>query len=250
MATTTMGVPDPAPEQPVNHIGRIFGVFFSPGATYAEIAKRPTWLVPVIVLSLLGAVVAFSMNKRVDWRDVASKRIESSPRASRLTPEQKEQQLDVSAKISPGIAYFFGVCGPILYVVIVGGVMLLAYNLLGGANANFKVSMGIVAHAACPGILSSLLLILVIFLRPYGTLNLDNPLAANLGAFLPDDASKWLVSLAGSFDLFSFWTLILIGIGFAAFNPRKLKTGGSIGIAVAVWAAFVVVKVGLTFVFS
>src|SRR5262249_93022 len=145
---------------------------------------------------------------------------------------------------------FFGVCGPILAVLIVGAVMLGAFNLLGGANANFKTSMAIVAHAYCPGILSSLLLILVIFLRPYGTLNLDNPLASNLGAFLPDDASKWLTSLAGSIDLFSFWTLILIGIGFAAFNPRKLKTGGAIGIAVVVWAAYVAIKVGITFVFS
>jgi len=82
------------------------------------------------------------MNKKVDWRDVASKRIEESPRTAQLSNEQKEQQIEMSAKISPYFAYGFGLLGPILLAVIVGAAMLGAYNLLGGAGANFSVSMG------------------------------------------------------------------------------------------------------------
>jgi len=252
MGTTTVGVPDPAPapQQPINHFGRIIGVFFSPKATFQEVVQRPSWIVPIILMTVLGLGVGFAMNQKINWRDVASKRIEESSRASQLTPEQKEQQLAMSDKISPVIAYAIGLLAPILGAVIVGGVMLLAYNLLGGANANFNVSMAIVSHAYVVTMISSLLFILVLFLREPGTVDLDNPVATNLGAFMPDTSAKWLLKLGSAIDIFSFWVLFLIALGFSAFNPRKLKLGGSLGIAFAVWAAYEVCRVGISFVFS
>jgi len=250
MATTTVAAPAPEPPAPINHFGRLMGVFFSPKSTFEDIGRRPSWIFPVAVMTLLGLVVGFSLNQRVDWREVASKRIEESSRASQLSAEQKEQQLAISAKISPAIAYCIGLLAPIFIAVVVGGVMLGAYNLLGGANANFKVARAIVSHAYAVSIVSSLLFILILFLKPPGTVDLENPVAANLGAFLPDGSAKWLVTLGTAIDLFSFWIITLIGIGFAAFNPRKLKTGGAIGIALVTWAAYEVVRVGISFVFS
>jgi hypothetical protein len=251
MATTTVGMPDSAPEpqQPVNHFGRIIGVFFSPKSTFESIAQRPSWILPVLLMMVLGAVVAFVMNQKVDWRDVAAKRIEESPRAANLSPEQKEQQIAMGAKISPGFAWGIGICGPILQAVIVAAVMLFAFNLIGGAGARFGTSMGIVAHAYFPWILYSLLFIVVLYLRAAGTVDLENPVATNVGAFLPESTPKALMALARSFDVFSIWTLFLISFGFAAVNPKKLK-GKAFGIAASVWVVYVVIKTGLTWVFS
>jgi Yip1 domain len=240
--TMAPGTPDvPQPSGPINHIGRLFGVFFSPKATFTDIAQRPTWILPVVIMTILGFCVAVVMNQKIDWRDVASKRIEASPRAANLSAEQKEQQLAMSAKISPGITYGFGTLGPILSVVIVGGVMLLAYNVIGGAGAKFSQAMGIVSHAFIPSLLGTLFFILVLFLKPAGTVDLDNPVATNLGAFLPDTVPKALMSLAKSIDIFSIWTLLLIAIGFAAVSPKKLR-GKSLSIAIAVWAVWIALK--------
>lgn len=251
MATTTVGAPDSAPEpqQRINHFGRIIGVFFSPGATFADIARSPSWVLPVVLMMVLGAGVAFVMNQKVDWRDVAAKRIEESPRAANLSPEQKEQQIAMGAKISPGIAWGIGICWPILQAVIVAAVMLLAYNLIGGAGARFGTSIGIVAHAYFPWILYSLLFVLILYLKTPGTVDLENPVATNVGAFLPESTSKALMSLAKSIDIFSIWTVLLISAGFTAVNPKKLK-GKALGIAIAVWAIYVVIKVGGTWIFS
>jgi hypothetical protein len=235
---------------PINHFGRLIGVFFTPKETLASIAERPSWVMPVVVMTVLGIGVGFALNQRVNWRDVASKRIEESSRASQLSPEQKEQQLAMSEKISPAIAYCIGAFVPILLAVIVGGVMLGAFNLLGGANANFKVSMGIVAHAYFVSIISSLLFVLILYLRPPGTVDLENPVAANVAAFLPDGTAKWLVTLGTAIDLFSFWIMILIAIGFAAFNPKKLKFGSAFGIVLSVWAVYEIIRVGFAFIFS
>jgi hypothetical protein len=248
---TTPAIAADAPEAsgPINHFGRIIGVFFSPKETFADIAKRPSWILPVILMTVLGAAVAFVMNQKVDWRDVASKRIEESPRAANLSPEQKEQQLAMSAKISPPIAYAFGIAWPILQALIVGGVLLLAYNVIGGAGARFSSSLGITAHAYFPWILYSLLFILILYLKAPGTVDLDNPIATNIGAFLPESTPKAMMSLAKSIDLFSIWTLLLISIGFAATNPKKLK-GKSLSIAISVWAIYVAIKMGGAWIFS
>lgn len=251
--STTMAPPAPSPEpaQPsMSAISRIFGVFFSPKSTFQDIARKPGWLAPVALMTIFGIAVGFALNQRVDWREVASKRIEESSRASQLSAEQKERQLEISAKISPYISYCIGAFFPILIALVVGGIMLAAFNVLGGANANYKVAMAIVAHAYVVSIISSLLFILILYLKPPGTVDLENPVAANLGVLVPEGSAKWMVSLASAIDLFSFWTIALIGIGFAAFNPRKLKTGGAIGIVFVVWAAYEVVKVGIAFVFS
>jgi hypothetical protein len=122
--------------------------------------------------------------------------------------------------------------------------------LLGGANTNFGTSFSITAHAFLTGLVSSPLFILILYLKPYGTADLDNPLAANLAAILPDDSAKWLVALCKSFDLFTFWTLILLAIGFAATNPRKLKGRKTFSIAFGVSAVFVVLRVGWAAIFS
>jgi hypothetical protein len=224
MSTTPVIAPE-APETPgsISHLGRIIGVFFSPKSTFEDIVRCPSWVVPVLLMTVLGIGVAFALNQKVDWRDVASKRIEESPRAANLRAEQKEQQIAMSAKVSPGVAYAFGALGPILGVLVVAAVMLLAYNVIGGANTNFSVSMGIISHAFVVSLLSSLLFILILYLKPPGTIDPENPVATNVGAFLPESTPKALMSLGKSIDVFNIWTLLLISVGFAAFSPKKLK---------------------------
>jgi hypothetical protein len=87
-------------------------------------------------------------------------------------------------------------------------------------------------------------------LKPYGTVDLDNPLASNLAAFMPEDSAKWLLALGKSFDIFVFWILILLAIGFSAVNPKKLKGAKPFTIAFTVWAMFLVLRVGYAFITS
>jgi len=133
---------------------------------------------------------------------------------------------------------------------LVGLVMMGAYNLMAGAGARFAASFAIVAHAGMVGIVSTPLFLLVLFLKPYGTVDPENPLATNLAALLPEESAKWLVTLCKSLDIFTIWILILIAIGFAAVNPRKLKGAKPFTIAFSVWAVFVLIRVAWAFIFS
>jgi Yip1 domain len=251
MATSTsLPAPEAQSQPAISSIGRIIGVFFSPKATFEDVVRKPSWVLPIVLLTLFSIGVSFSINQRINWREFMGQQIEKSAQSANMSAEQKEQRIEGGAKFSPIVTWVIGVCGPILFALIVALVMWGAYNLLGGANTNFGTSFAITSHAALTGLVSSLLFILVLYLKPPGTVDMENPVATNLAAVLPDDSAKWLVALLKSFDIFTFWTLILLAIGFATTNPKKLKGSKAFTIAFSVWAVYVVCRVGGAWIFS
>ena len=248
MATTSL--PAPEAQATISPFGRIIGTLFSPKSTFEDIVRKPGWVLPVVLLTLLSLGVSFAINQRINWREFMSQQIEKSPSAANMSAEQKEQRIEGGAKFSPAFTYAIGLLGPVIATLLVGLVMWGSYNLLGGANTNFGTSLSITAHAFLTGLVSSPLLILILYLKPIGSVDLENPVAANLAAVLPDDAAKWLFALCKSIDIFSIWTLILLAIGFAATNPKKLAGSKAFSIAFTVWAVFVVCRVGWAFISS
>lgn len=252
MGTTPTPMPEAQaePQAAISPFGRVIGVIFSPKATFEDIARKPSWVLPILITTVLSVISVVALNQRVNWHDYIIQQIEKSPRADQLTAEQKQQQADMGAKFTVGIVYASGLLVPICFALLVGLVMWGAYNLLAGTGARFSQSFAILAHAGLVGIVSTPLFLLVLFLKPPGTLDPENPLATNLAALLPEESAKWLVTLCKSIDVFTFWTLILVAIGFAAVNPRKLKGAKSFIIAFTVWAVYVVIRVGVAFIFS
>ncbi len=248
MATTP--VPAPEAQASLSPFARILGVLFSPGKTFEDIVRKPGWITPILISTVLSIIAVAALNQRVNWREYIAQQIEKSPRAAQLSADQKQQQVEVSAKFTVAIVYVAGVIVPVCFALIVGLVMMGAYNLLAGAGARFAAAFSIVAYAGLVGIVSTPLFLLVLFLKPPGSVDPENPLATNLAALLPEESAKWLVALCKSIDIFTFWTLILIAIGFAAVNPRKLQGSKSFVIAFSVWATYVVLRVGWAFIFS
>jgi hypothetical protein len=196
-------------------------------------------------------VAIIALNSHFNWRDYISQQIEKSPRAAQLSAEEKERQVEMSAKVSPVFAYVFGLVLPICGLLVIALVLMGAYNIMAGAGTNFKTALAIVSHAVIPAsIVGTILFVTVLFLKPVGMFDLENPIASNVAALLPDDASKWLVALGKNIDLLEFWKLILLSIGFAAVYPKKLKGGKSFSIVLVVFLIYLVLRVGLAFAFS
>lgn len=248
MATTP--VPAPEAQASISPFGRISGVLFSPKSTFEDIVKKPGWVAPMVLEVVIVIAVCVCLNMRMNWREYVGQQIDKNPRAAQMSADQKERQVEMSAKYAPIFTYVFGTGGHIVAVLLVSLVMWGAYSLLGGASTNFATAFGITTHAFLTSIVSGPLFILILFLKPYGTVDLENPLAANLAAILPDDAAKWLVALCKSVDLFAIWLLILLALGFAAVNPKKLKGSKPFTIAFTVYAVFVLCRVGWAFIFS
>ncbi len=96
MATTPTPMPEAQaqPQASISPIGRIAGVFFSPKATFEDIVRKPSWLLPFAIFVALVLAVCVSLNMRMNWREYISQQIEKSSQASQLSAEQKEQRVE------------------------------------------------------------------------------------------------------------------------------------------------------------
>ncbi|MGO9640329.1 MAG: YIP1 family protein [Candidatus Acidiferrales bacterium] len=240
---TTVPAPVPEAQAPVSHFGRILGVFFGPTKTFEEIAKRPTWLLPLVILMLLGTGVGFQLAHRVNWEQVIGQKIDASPQAAQLSAAQREQRIALGARISRDFCYGAGVLGSPITLLIFAALYLGAFNIMANAGLRFGQSLGIVAHAMMPTLISSALAIVVLALKDPSTVDPNHLLATDIYAFLPGDAPQWLQSLGSSIELFFTWMLVLVSIGFAAANPRKVTRGKAFGIVFGLWGIWVLGKV-------
>ncbi|HWN75395.1 MAG TPA: YIP1 family protein [Candidatus Udaeobacter sp.] len=247
----TVHSPVAEPQAGISPFGRIIGVFFAPKATFEDIVRRPNWLLPTVLILLMSLAAIIALNSHFSWRDYISQQIEKSPRAAQLSAEAKERQVEMSAKYSPAVAYVFGLVLPICGILVIALVLWGAFSIMAGTGTNYKTALAIVSHAIVPAsVVSTILFVTVLFLKPVGMFDLDNPVATNVAALLADDASKWLVALCKNLDLLELWKLVLLSIGFAAISPKKLHGGKAFSIVFGVFLVYLVLRVGIAFAFS
>jgi hypothetical protein len=250
MATATLQQAPEAPEK-VNSFGRIIGVIFSPKETFESIVRKPSWLLPTILLCVVGVAFVLVFGSRPGaWRAYMEQQFANSSRAQQLTAQQREQALEAQLKYTPKVAPAIVPIADFSIVLIIATIYWGVFSLAAGIKVDFKTSLGITAHAWVPFMLSGLLAILVAFLKDPTTIDLNNPLAADVGAYLPTGTSKALIAACHSLDLFSFWVLALFAMGFSAVSPKKLKFGGALGWVVGVWLFYVLAKTGIAAAFS
>jgi len=246
----------PNPEEPakIGAIGRIIGVLFSPKETFADIARKPSWIGALVLLTLIGLAVNITLAQRVSWKKVAREQIERVPFAARqfenIPPEQREQALDRQAVIAKVQRYIRGAIGSLFFVFFFGLVYWGAFNLIGGLGTKFLASVGIVAHAAIPLAMRNLIGIPIVLFKDPSQIDPENFVASNVAAFLPSDAPFWQIAVGAGFDLFIFWMYVLLIIGFAQVNPKKVSIGKSLWIVLSVWAFFTLIGVGFAVAIS
>src|SRR5678810_1319640 len=95
--------PEPAPAPPplatesgtpsMSEAARLAGLFFSPGKSFADIARRPRWWVPVLLIAILGTVYINAFTQRVGWESVIRQALERTPNGQNMTAEQRQQAI-------------------------------------------------------------------------------------------------------------------------------------------------------------
>jgi hypothetical protein len=238
-----------------NSFGRVFGVLFSPQPTFESIVRRPTWILPLILLVFVGMAATTAITQRVTWRTVIDRAIEKSPKAQKrveqIPPEKRDDTLNTQAIFTEYALYGVNVLAPFIVAVVAGAIFMAAFIIVGGAKIPFKTSLAIFAYAWVPGLIAGLLAILVLYIKnDPSTIDVKNIVASNPGVLLSDESPQWLVSLLSSLDLFSFWEIILLAIGYRAADPKKISFGMALGTVVSVWLIYVLIGVGWNAAFS
>src|SRR5262245_40098620 len=253
------GAPQPAqeaPEEPakLGPLGRLTGTLFSPGETFQDVNRKPTWVAPVIVavLTVLAASVFFNWRVHPDWDQIFRTQFKKQlERSGQSIPEDQMQQRVAFAK---QIAKFSPIIGAV--VVPVGYVIIAAIFALGmmfiQAKTTFKKVFSVVCWTcASVGVVSAIVTMASFMVRDEESLRSIDPtqpagiVPSNLASFMASDASAVMKSLAGSIDIFTIWILILFCIGFAAIaGSRKITSGKTATVVFGFWIVWVLVKAG------
>ncbi len=252
---TTIAVPPAAPEpQPqMGAISRIVGVFFSPGVTFRDIALRPNWIAPMILLIVVWFGLCATLVKRANWVDYTKQQIEKNKFAAShieaLPEAQKEAAYEQGAQRSKVSQYVRGVIGWPLLILFSAAINFAAFRLIGGVRTNFGTAFAISTFAHLPMSLRELLAIPVTFLKDPQSIDPQNFLASNPAAFLGDSAPAWQLILFGSLDIFAIWAIILMAVGFSAADPKKAPIGKALGISLGTTFSFVLLFTMIAWIF-
>jgi hypothetical protein len=221
--------------------GRMAGVFHSPGDTFADVARRPDFIAPLVAGVMTAVAVTESMLAKIGMENILRMSVQQSKR-SPMSPEQMEQ----AAKWGGMITHITGFVAVPVVLLIVAGVGLLIVNTIFGARTNFKTAFSVTCYANLVSLIGGAMGLAMIFLGDPEHFNVQNPIPSNIGFFLnPLETSKPLVSLASSVDIFTLWFMALLGIGFSAAMERKVKAGVIFASFFGVWLVWVLAKAGL-----
>ena len=251
----SMTSPDAAAALPApagkGEFARLTGVLFEPTKTFADIARRPGWMVPLALLILASIGVTALYGQHVGWERLIRHQIETTSRGQQIPPEQREQAIATQARMAPLFGYVGTLVAIPLYCLLAAGIFTGLVAGVMAAQVRFKQVFGVVVYASMPNVIAALLTAVVMLLKNPDDFDLQNPLIFNAGALMdPDHGSKFLHSIAASIDLFSFWAMLLMATGLMAAAGRKLSFGGALFVVALPWAAYVLAKSALAGLFG
>lgn len=239
----------PAPSQK-NELSRIIGIFWDPKPVYEDLAVRPRWWVPLILLTVLAVAYLAAFSNVIGWERFLEHEFQTNSRIQQLPPDEQQNFLQQQLKFIAPISYAGAVVGGVVVTVIIAALFVLVFKTLGGANLTFKQSFSITYYSFLPNALATILAIIVMFFVNPADFDLRNPVALNLGWFLSAETTpKWLQALASSIDLFSMWIMLLLALGFST-AARKLKYSKALTLVVSLWVFYVVLKTGWAAIFG
>lgn len=232
---------DPADDPAASPLARVAGVFGFPTATFASIARRPGWVLPLVLLTLLSLAATAAVVPRLDFE--AGVRESLAQRQPPVPEERIEQVLEAQKRFAGTFAYVWAFLAPTVTALVLAAVFLFAFKAFGW-DLKFRQSLGVTAHALLPTIGASMLLIFfatrldLVDPRDLGALT-----HSNLALLVDRQDNPVLHSLLASIDVFAVWVFALLVIGFATATgvPRK-RAAALIG---ALWGIYVLGKVGL-----
>ena len=225
---------------------RLLGVFFEPGKTFADIAERPRWLVPLLIGILSAVLLIYLFNRHVGWESSLQRAMDNNRFVQQLPPDQRQIAFDRQLRLMPVFSYLGAILGFPITLLLAAGLATVIIRGLLGTPIRFVQAFAAMAYAFLPRVIYAGLSISVMFLKNPDEFDLQNAFASNPGAFMdPQKSSRFLYTVASQLDVFSIWVILLAAVGLKAAGGKRLSFGGALFAVVLPWAVYVLIRGGL-----
>jgi hypothetical protein len=211
----------------------IVGVFTAPGQAFIAYNRKPTIWVPLIVMVVL--VAAFS-GAYAPYQSRAQ--IELMRQSTTLPPEALQAIEQQSANPSFLRSAITGAIMAVIVSVITALLAWMTGTFFFGGTTTFKKIWGVSMLGALIGCVGKLLMLPLVIAK--------NSVAVSLGpaALYPSkDLTSILYMILMYLDLFTIWSVIVTGIGYAA--VYNFSWGKGVAVSVIVTLVIMIVALGL-----
>jgi hypothetical protein len=234
VSSTPIEVQQPAG---LSQMERVTNTFFAPSRTMADIRRSTSWWLPWVLISIFSLGLVTVWDKKIGFDNISQVQIQKSSRAEqfeKLPPEQKQKQFDTQGKVTRIFSYISPIF-ILLALAITAAVLLAVVNFGLGGKLSFSTMMAIVAYSWLPGLISSVLAIIIAFLADPEGYDIRKPVMSNPGYFI--DTPKFLAGMLTTLDVFMIWSIFLMAIGVAENSKIKRNTA-----FIAIFGTYVVYK--------
>ena len=250
--TSVQGTAEVTPK--LSQMERVVDAFTSPSKTFNDIKNGHTsWWLPFVLTVIIGSALWATVNTKVTWMTVAENGVKMSPKAAEamdnLKPEQRAQQMKVSAMVQQGI-WALGPVWVLVMNVIGAAVLMGTINFGFGGKASFGKVLAVTWYGGLPGLIKLLIGIIGLFagVTPDAFLP-GNPAGTNAGYFMnPQESNKIVYALATAIDPITIWSMVLIAIGVATVAGVKKSAGYTA--VFGWWFLMLLISIGATAAFS
>lgn len=224
------------------YLATLADVLVSPGEAFADLAERPRLLVVLLLMLALHLGFVAVWLARADLAEMVRQQLLSQGREAPPAGQ-------IPVGLVRNLTWAGAVVGLPVVLLVVAGALHFAFTFFLAAELRFKATLSIVAHSFLPSsLVGGPLALLVMAIKGEWSLPPDQALQSSLAALLdPATTPRALFALAGSFDLFTLWTVALLSVGFGVATRRS--AGSAAGVVVTLWLLFVVGKAGLVALF-
>jgi len=223
----------------MSEISRIFNIFFEPRKVFENLKIKPRWLVPFIILSVIG-IISFHYT----YPYIVKQQITRIEENERIPDAQKEVIIERMGEREhpPAWQLVFAPVGTLVYFLVVAVAIFFMGNVLLGGDSSFGRMLSVYAYSSLVAIPAAIIKIPLVFMRE--TIEIQTSLALLLP---PDMKESFVYRIFANFDIFTIWTLILTSLGFAVmYNFSRKKSATAV---VILWLLWVFVSSALAGVF-
>ncbi len=242
----SLGAPMTMEDKPtMNAFQRLFGIFFSPIKTFQDINRKPSFLLPLIIMVLVAVIATVFVMPKIDME--ATLQYQMEKKDQEITDEQMEQITAIQSKVGRIVGPIFQGGFVIVLVLIFAG-LYFAFLRIWKGGSTFSRVFAVTVFSFFVSILRQILgLIMALRLEDKSIMAQDanNLFASNLAAFLDwKETAPALYVAAAHIDIFNIWTIILAIFGLAAVSKLQLKQ--SAATVLIVWLIWILLMVGIT----
>lgn len=227
---------DEAPQ--MSEAATLGNIFFSPGETFADLRRKPRFIMAILVMMFLATMFQFLFTQKMGedrMRAFMVEQMDKNPMMQSMPPEQKKQAVESGLKTSAVTKYLIPV-GLLIFFAVGGLIYWLGANAMGG-TMTFLRGLSVWVYASFPPTVVSMLAnILILFLKSPDEIDIaasqGGLVHANPAFFLDTKTMPVLGALLETFDLFFIWGWILAAIGLCVVG--KISKGAAWAIVLLV----------------